>query len=884
MRFTELPRPALLGLALLLAAISVSYSALWMYYARWERPAWLGLRTEYLRAERVIRVTEVLPGSPAMQAGFQNGDRIVRVNGRLLTTANPYWDAVARGKPGDSVQFEVERSGLAPVLVLRATLVKPLAFDSDTPFGQWLAAQLVNSYPVLFVVVGLPVLFLRLKDTNAWLLALLFAGFIAGAPLLLLEPAIHPALRGFALSFKILGVGVTPALFYWFFAVFPEASPLEQRLPRLKWLLLIGSLLVAAPLAVWGLFAASSMPLLRFADRVGGSTARTVIFGYFFGAMGLGLASLVWSGLRAPSAETRRKLKVIVWGTVVGMVPFLLVFAAAVSMRRNYCDFPFWVWAPPVLLSFLIPLSMAYAVIKHRVLEVPVLLKRSARYLLVKRGFDLLLLLLLLLLMETAIGASQGVYEARIEEIGVTPEQALAPAVVLAMVIGALAVVAHGRLQKRVGERIDRAFFRSAYDARKILEELAEKLRTAGSREELATLLRQEIREALHPKTRYVYLEDAAGLLRAFSSDVPQDIATLPNNWPALDRLAQEGKPREVLLEPEGHTRFWESSFQRLDAVLDEMARLAPLEPECLVPLVARNKRLVGLLVLGPRMSEEPYSGEDHRLLAAVAAQAATALEGIRFAEQMAERLEAERKTAHEIEIAQKVQRRLLPQKQPQLQTLEYSGKCLQARAVGGDYYDYLDFGPGRLGLVLADIAGKGISAALLMANLQANLRSQYALALEDIPRLLRSVNRLFVENTEPANYATAFFAVYEDGGRRLRYENCGHNPPLLVRAAGTAERLKGAASVLGMFEPWECSVSETQMQPGDLLVIYSDGVSEAQSDAGEFFGEERLLEATLANRHLPVHELVDVLAHMVVSFSGREQEDDITLLVARCR
>jgi serine phosphatase RsbU (regulator of sigma subunit) len=188
------------------------------------------------------------------------------------------------------------------------------------------------------------------------------------------------------------------------------------------------------------------------------------------------------------------------------------------------------------------------------------------------------------------------------------------------------------------------------------------------------------------------------------------------------------------------------------------------------------------------------------------------------------------------------------------------------------------------VGLVQADIAGKGISAALLMANLQANLRSQYAVALEDIPRLLRSVNRLFVENTEPAHYATAFFAFYDDAGRRLRYENCGHNPPLLVRADGRVERLQGSATVLGMFEPWECSLAETQLQPGDLLVIYSDGVSEAQSDDGDFFGEERLLEAIRAHQHLPVNELVEALARTVVTFSGREQEDDITLVVARCR
>ena len=163
------------------------------------------------------------------------------------------------------------------------------------------------------------------------------------------------------------------------------------------------------------------------------------------------------------------------------------------------------------------------------------------------------------------------------------------------------------------------------------------------------------------------------------------------------------------------------------------------------------------------------------------------ALENIALAEKMAERLEAERHAAQEMDIARQVQSKLLPQKMPPLATLEYAGDCLQARAVGGDYYDFLDLGPGRVGFVLADIAGKGISAALLMANLQANLRSQYATALDNLPQLLQSVNRLFYESTEPNNYATLFFATYDDATRRLTYVNCGHNPPVLLRRDGVS-------------------------------------------------------------------------------------------------
>ena len=196
----------------------------------------------------------------------------------------------------------------------------------------------------------------------------------------------------------------------------------------------------------------------------------------------------------------------------------------------------------------------------------------------------------------------------------------------------------------------------------------------------------------------------------------------------------------------------------------------------------------------------------------------------------------------------------------------------------------FLELGPGRLALVLADIAGKGISGALLMANLQANLRSQYAVALDDLPRLLKSVNQLFYENSGDSSYATLFFADYDDSSRRLRYVNCGHLPPLLLRADGQLERLTATTTVLGLFEKWECSVAEVQLAAGDILILYTDGVTEAENAEGEEFGESRLIETMLAQRHLPVPPLLETIVVTVQKFSDGEQADDITLVLARCR
>jgi serine phosphatase RsbU (regulator of sigma subunit)/catechol 2,3-dioxygenase-like lactoylglutathione lyase family enzyme len=251
---------------------------------------------------------------------------------------------------------------------------------------------------------------------------------------------------------------------------------------------------------------------------------------------------------------------------------------------------------------------------------------------------------------------------------------------------------------------------------------------------------------------------------------------------------------------------------------------------------------------------------------------------------QIASKLEAERRAAQELEIATQVQARLFPQTMPSIETLEYGGTCIQARQVGGDYHDFLNLGRRRFGLAIADVAGKGIAAALLMANLQANLRSQCAIALDEPERMLRSVNQLFFENTQASSYATLFFAEYCDETRRLRYANCGHLAPLLLRRDRAVERLESTSTVVGLFQHWDCSTAELRLAPGDTLALYTDGVTESFNSAGEEFGEQRLVEALHRHRDAPPEALIASVVDEVRRFSLQEQYDDITLIVAKCR
>jgi len=865
-KFIPLPKPMLATLAAIFGAAVVLYSALWMYSIRWQSGVELGFDFNYIGAQHCELVKSIETGGPAAKAGLKPGDRIVAINGSALEDRHMIYDVWSRQKPGATVKLAVMRPDASSPVVLSAEFRARRSTSKETGLTERLGQDLLNTYPLVFLIVGLPVLFLRLEDRNAWLLALMFACFTAAPPFPNLFAGLDPPLRFFATSYRALFGTLLGAVFYSFFALFPARSVLDRRMPWLKW----AGLAIGISFALPGLRTGNPHAPAVLEGMIGPHTAHISRLIYYYGFTALGLTALVGNAWAAPTPEARRKIRMILWGTLVGVLPISVMTALGDFFRVHP---PLAMGITIVLMLFLFPLSFAYAVVKHRVLEVPVLLRRSARYLLVLRGFTILLAVV-------SVGVTLLFALILAPYLELLTAGGVPGGIALGAGFGTFLLWAGMLVHKRVGEKIDRAFFRNAYDARMILEGLVEISRTATDRNQLAGLLERHLEKALRPSSIVVYLETKGNRLSALRGNVPPQLSTLTVTDPLMAEIVRRGKP-------------WEVSAEDADD-LPQPFLLAPLRPDCLVPALGRDSRLVGLLVLGSRLSEEPYSREDKQLLASVASQAGIALEGIRLGEQIAERMEAERHAAQEMEFARQVQSRLFPQKFPALQTLEYAGGCAPAREVGGDYFDFLELRPGRLALVLADIAGKGVSGALLMANLQANLRSQYALALDDVRQLLLSVNRLFFENTSDSSYATLFFGDYDDSTRRLRYVNCGHLPPLLLRACESSgegadsqplvERLGATSTVLGLFEDWECVVAETQINPGDTLILYTDGVTEATGPAGDEFAEPRLIETLCAHRNLHAQPLLESVIQAVQKFSPQEQADDITLVVARCR
>ena len=237
-----------------------------------------------------------------------------------------------------------------------------------------------------------------------------------------------------------------------------------------------------------------------------------------------------------------------------------------------------------------------------------------------------------------------------------------------------------------------------------------------------------------------------------------------------------------------------------------------------------------------------------------------------------------------EVEIAREVQERLFPQTLPPISGIEYAGACRPALGVGGDYYDFLALPAGKLGIAIGDVSGKGIAAALMMASLQASLRSEATRAPDDLAGMISNVSRLVYEASPTNRYATFFYGQYDSASRQLTYVNAGHNPPMLFHGSNgewQVSRLEAGGTVVGLLENYPYQQAAVTIAPGDIFVAFTDGISEAMNDAQDEFGEERLIETVEGCVGLSPAEIIACIMRSADAFAaGAKQNDDMTLVV----
>jgi sigma-B regulation protein RsbU (phosphoserine phosphatase) len=295
------------------------------------------------------------------------------------------------------------------------------------------------------------------------------------------------------------------------------------------------------------------------------------------------------------------------------------------------------------------------------------------------------------------------------------------------------------------------------------------------------------------------------------------------------------------------------------------------------VPLLVKN-RLIGILAVFNKKDNAPFTEDDKRLLSIIAAQSGQILENARLYETEKSLISMQ----EEVRLASNIQLELLPKKFPDIAGYEIAGRSIPAQMVGGDYFDFIPMADNRLALSLGDVSGKGLPASLLMANLQATLRGQTLVNSTARDCVVRS-NKLLYESTSPEKFVTLFYSILDPVKHELVYCNAGHDHPFLLSPGKEPVRLKTGGIVVSIMDSFPFDEAVVHLEPGDTVVVYSDGIPEAMNTEKELFGEERLTELLLKNHHLSPIELIDTIISTAKTFAGRmPQSDDMTILVVK--
>jgi sigma-B regulation protein RsbU (phosphoserine phosphatase) len=548
-------------------------------------------------------------------------------------------------------------------------------------------------------------------------------------------------------------------------------------------------------------------------------------------------------------------------GAGPGVAALLIILVAG---RLEY-NLPAWSFLPLITMMLAFPLTMAYVIVVHRAMDVRVVIRQGVQYVLARGGIRAIQIVLLVAVSIAATSLlSGGAGFGRV-------------AIVVAAMVAIVAMA--GRFANRLRAAVDRRFFREAYEADAILSDLATKVRTMVETGPLLETVATRIAESLHVP-RIAILLDGGGTFRpayAIGFGAPPSVAITAESI-TVKRLRKQQHALVHFDDPDS----WVQSTADV-----ERRSLEALQPELLLPL-SLNEKILGIVSLGPKQSEEPFSKTDLRLLDSVAAQTGLALENGRLTAAVAAEVAAHAKQTRDIEIARDVQQRLFPQEYPPIPGLDYAGACRAALGVGGDYYDFIPLSKTRLGIAIGDVSGKGIPASLLMATLRAFLRGAQTIHHHaDLTEVMRNLNKLVYESSDANRYATFFYGELDLTSRALTYVNAGHNPPMVFRqkTAGGGEvlRLDTGGPVVGLMEDCVYRQDCVTLAAGDVLVAYTDGISEAMNAADEEWGEERLIDAVRSVGAASAGTLIGQLMTSADRFvAGAPQHDDMTVLVVR--
>jgi phosphoserine phosphatase RsbU/P len=814
-------------------------------------------------------------------AVLRAGDEIISLKGEPQGAFPLLFQSRCAVRPGTGYQLTIRREGQTMEFHL---------LTEATPLSSQLFSFAVNLSSLAFLIIGLTVFLLKPDDKQARLLAFMFCAFVglyAGSILLL--PKWTQTIVGVA---RNCGIIFFFPFFLHFFLLFPDRGPWVRRLPRLEFWLYLPFFLLGLPIALQLVGGQKLLASIPGISRIGILYYVTWVI-YLFS----GLVALIVN-YRAADTNDKRRMRVVVAGCGTGFLNILLIFLGADIFKfgQTYPRAFDLISSSIVVTLPLIPLSFAYAIIRHQVIPVSLIIRRSVRYLLVSRGS----ILLELIVVFVAVTAVLTYIFSRSRPSGI----------VIGLISAGVGIAAWKISEtlhdKYLAPLIDRRFFRQSYGAHQIIAELTQSLRTVTGLPQLIELVATKIQTALQTEHVTIFLRDpvTGGFNNAYSSDHSQSehAAHIQPQGGHLVRYARMVEQLDQLGKFLGNATT-------TDGVQLESDNGRPVEvgPDdllgehdgaaLLMPLLSKDE-ILGIISLGPRLGDLPFSREDKQLLMSVSGPATLAIENARLVEQMVEearrRQEMEvdhRRKTEELAYARQFQLSMLPKHNLSLDRIDIVGQMRTASEVGGDYYDFIKMTDGRICIAVGDATGHGMAAGLVVGMVKMGLINglQQLNGSTSVKPLVEDLNRALKHSLSQRGMGMCLgAAILEPSTLKMELFSNGMPAPYHYRSVDrNLSQVATQAPPLGFLRQVNVRPVEIELQPGDALLWLSDGFEERLDRMNQVWGSE-LVAQTLAL--VCVEESsADAIARRMIdacdsAADGQSNHDDMTIVVAKVK
>lgn len=784
------------------------------------------------KGESRFLVTDIVRGGVTDQAGVKDGDFLLKIDGRSFTK-DFNAQAMINAKVGSYVTYTLERNGaLFETKVLILKLIN-LAY----------LAQFLLGLGFLFVgyvvVMTKPQGSIQRMFARYSILSMLFFGLSA----INQNPQTDPRWRLILLGASFIIVSfLGPPLFIRFFLFFPIKRKGNKSIVLIFVLYLLSLFLM---LIIWLFGRNPENQWIIFAAVI----AR---YGLFFTGFGI----FIHSYFKYVPHERRAQLRPV----LIGVAICLLIFAYVLVVQTIDPLAPF-LNPPvifPVMLLVVVPIFFGYAIFRYRLMDVDVVVRRSLIY-------------------GTVTASLAAIYLVSVYGIGSLMNYLFGAQDNQLFVVGSLIVVAFvfDPVKQRFQNGIDRVFFHERYDYQQALLEFTQELPRLLEMEHILNSIVSRLSSTMHIEKISVFICGEKEGCNSASQNLDQVDCTFSDGDHTLMALLQKThKPVDLhLLDDE---------YDSNDLREEEKQKLLHAGVVLTVPMFLQD-RLVGFINVGPKMSGKVYSQEDINLLSTVAGQAAIAIENARLHKSEID----QQRVREELDLARNIQQGLFPKKNPEISGLDIAGVSVPALSVGGDYYDFIQLGPHKILAVVADVSGKGMSAALYMSKIQGMV--QLAAHIYSTPKeMLTNINRRIFDGMDRKSFITMILALFDLKKKEVRICRAGHNKALLS-TKGNIRALEGGGMGLGLERGpmFEDAIEEVRIpiKPDSLFLFYTDGVTEAMNEEKQQIGEPAIIQLLKTKRHLTAESIQRSILTTVEKFRGSaEQHDDVTMVVVKSK